>query len=233
MATPFTAIPLFTTPIPAFDLVDTLNGIINQINGNGSVLTNPEVFGSVLPWAASHFYGLPPGATPGTLLLTASTIYAYPVYIPGNAPIKTISIDSTTGQTGGAVHAGLYTDLNGAPNALVTGSDSGALAATGTAVATATFTTALNLTPGWYWLAMTGTASSTMPTVAAIAASYTSDLNALQGNATSLVDFFATSAQEALGVTATFTYGALPVTFPTTGYAQNVALAIPLVALGT
>jgi hypothetical protein len=225
----YTPIPIYTTPVPAFDLVNELNNIINQINGNFNTAAGAENAQS-LPWVAGRFYGLPRGATPGTLLLTASTIYAYPIYIPGATPIKTIAIDSTTGQTGGAVHAGLYYDAAGVPGGLVPGSDSGALAATSTAVASATLATALNLAPGWYWAAMSGTASSTMPTVAAIASSYTSEVNAEMGSDTA-AHAFATSGENTLGVTGTVTYGALPATFPTP--TLNQATAIPMVVFGT
>jgi len=229
----YTPVPVYTTPIPGFDVLNEFNNVINQFNANLAAVANPESTGQATPFAASRFYGLPPGATPGTLLTTASTIYAYPVYIPGNAAIKTISFYSGTGQTGGAAHVGLYTDVNGAPGVLVTGSDSGALAATASTTAiTATYATALNLAPGWYWAASTFSASSTMPTVGAVAASYTPALNANVGSA-SLSNFYATSAEETSGVTATFTYAALPAAFPSAGFALNTALAIPLIALGT
>ena len=233
MAIGYTPIPVYTTPVPAFDLVNELNNVINQINANFSTIASPESFGAVTPWAAGRFYGLPESSTPSTLLLTTGTIYAYPLYIPGNAPIKTVSADVTTGQTGGALHIGLYTDVAGAPGVLVAGSDAGALAGTsGAGVVTNTYTTALNLAPGWYWLAMTATASSTMPTVAAIAASYTTALNAQTG-ADTAAHFFATSSEAQLGVTAAFTYAALPTAFPSTSFALNTNLAIPLLALGT
>lgn len=229
MAVGYTPIPTYTTPVPAFDLVNELNNIINQINANYISANGPEV-APALPWVAARFYGLPRGCTPSTLLTIASTIYAYPLYIPGNTAIKTISIDSTTGQTGGALHAGIYFDNGGIPGTLVPGSDSGALAATGTAVATATYAAALNLTPGWYWLATLATASGTYPTVAALASAYTNEVNGEMGIDTA-AHLFATSSQNSLGVTGTATYGALPATFPTP--ALNIATAIPMVGLGT
>ena len=232
MAVAYTPIPLYSSPQPGFSMLDTLNGLIEQINANFQSGVGPENAPS-LPWATGQFYGLPRGCTPSTLLTTVSTIYAYPLYIPGNVAIKAISLDSTTGQTGGAGHVGIYADNGGAPGALVTGSDSGALAATSTAIATKTYSSPLSLSPGWYWLASTFTASSTMPTVGALASAYTNEVNAEQGNASSLANLFATSAQNVLGVTAAFTYAALPATFPTASYAQNVATAIPMVGLST
>ena len=221
-------IPILTTPVAPHQWLDTFNSLITQINSN---LIQPAIENlPKLAWAASRFYGVPAGVTPGTLLTVTGTLYAYPIYIPGNTPIKTISIDSTTGQTGGALHAGIYTDLNGAPNALVTGSDSGALAATSTAVATATYSTPLNLTAGWYWLAAIATASSTFPTVASVSSAYTNELNGNIGSDTA-AHAFAASSENSVGVTGTTTYGALPATFPTASLVQ--AAGVPLVVLGT
>lgn len=221
-------IPILTTPVPAFQMLDTLNSLIGQIN-NAVGVTNEQQ--PALPWVPSQFYGLPRGATPGTLLAVTATLYAYPLYIPGNAPVKTISLYSSTGQTGGAGHVGIYSDVNGAPNTLVTGSDSGALAATAnTTAATATYGTPLTLTKGWYWLASIFTASGTFPTVGAVATGYASELGGQQGFDT-IAHAVATSAQAPTGVTAAGTYGALPATFPAATLQLNAA--VPLVLLGT
>lgn len=227
-----TPIPLYTTPIPAAQMLDALNGLIQLINAQAAVLASPENTSGMLPWVAARFYAAPPGSTNGTILTVASTIYAYPIFIPGNVPIATISINSTTGQTGGAGHAGIYADNNGAPGALVTGSDSGALAATGTAVATATYTTPLTLTRGWYWLASTYTASGTYPTVEGITALYPGNPNAMIG-AGSAADALTASGTATSGVSATFTYGALPAAFPSAGYAITKNATTPGVILGT
>lgn len=224
-----TAIPLITSPIPAFQMMDTLNALIGSINT--AVNVNLVEQAPALPWLPSAFYGLPKGATPGTLLSVTATLYAYPLFIPGNVPVKTISLYSSTGQTGGAGHVGIYSDVSGAPNALVTGSDSGALAATAnTTAATATYATPITLTRGWYWLASIFTASGTFPTVGSVATGYANELPAQQGFDT-IAHAVATSAQAPTGVTAAGTYGALPASFPTPAVQLNAG--IPLVLLGT
>lgn len=222
------AISPLTTPQPAFSMQDTLNNLITQINSALGIAVEQA---PALPWIASQFYGLPKGATPGTLLTVTATLYAYPLYIPGNVPIKTIGIYSSTGQTGGAGHAGIYTDANGVPGSLVTGSDSGALAATAnTTAATATYGTPITLPKGWYWLGSIWTASSTFPTVGAVATGYANELPNQQGFDT-IAHAVATSAQAPTGVTAAGTYGALPATFPAATLQLNAAQ--PLVLLGT
>lgn len=217
---------------PANNIVTNVatGDIIDVINQGGRQVGGPDA-GATIAAVAGRFYQPMQGATPGTLLTVISTIYAYPVRLPGNLPIQTVSADVTTGQTGGLIRFGLYSDLNGLPNALVAGSDSGSQTATGSAVVTFTPAAALALTEGWYWAVLAASASSTMPTVAALAAGYSSDANALIGQDTA-AHAFATSAQSVAGLTATFTYGALPATFPTAGQALAIAAAQPMLVFG-
>lgn len=193
-----------------------------------------SMMGGNLPMAASRFYGLPLGNTPGTLLTVTGTLYAYPFYIAAPTLIKTLGVYTTTGQTGGAAHAGLYADNgSGYPGALVTGSDGAALACTSGAVSQ-TNTISLTLQAGWYWLASIFTASSTFPTMAAATAVYPSATAGQLGFDTA-AHLIATSGQAPTGVTVAATYGTLlsiGATFPT-GAAVNYNTAIPLVTLGT
>lgn len=211
------------TNVLAGDILDVINQGCRQVGGADA--------GATLAAVTGRFYQPMQGATPGTLLTVTNTIYAYPVRLPGNLPIQTIAADVTTGQTGGQIRFGLYTDLAGAPSALVSGSDSGNQVATGTAVATFTPTSPLSLTEGWYWAVLAATASSTMPTVAALAAGYSSDATALVGQDTA-AHAFASSAQSTSGLTATFTFGALPAAFPTAGLALAISAAQPMLVLG-
>ena len=223
--TAYQAVNNIVTNVATGDILDLTNMGCRQVGGPDS--------GAQLPWVASRFYGLPRGATPGTVLTQTGLIYAYPIRVPGNIPVQTIAMDTTTGQTGGAFHAGIYTDLNGAPSALVAGSDTGAqIATSGAAVQTFTPTAPLVLNDGWYWLASAFSASSTYPTMASVATGYASMLNVEQGSDTAL-HLAAASAEATTGVTATFTYAALPAAFPTAGYALQLNAGVPLVILGT
>ena len=192
------------------------------------------IMGGNLPMVASRFYGLPAGATPGTLLTVTGTLYAYPYYVPSSILIKTIGIYTTSGQTGGAARIGIYADNgSGYPGSLVSGTDGGALAATsGAAVQNNTINVTLGA--GWYWLASIFTASGTFPTVADVSATYT-PLNTQLGSDTAL-HLAATSGEAATGISVAATYGALngisSGTFPTSA-TLTLNAGTPLVILGT
>lgn len=196
-----------------------------------------NMMGGNLPLAASRFYGLPAGSTPGTLLTVTGTLYAYPYYISGPSTIKTLAIDTTTGQTGGGAFIGIYADNGtGYPGTLVsTSNNTSALAATsGAAVQTYTPASNIALTSGWYWLASIFTASGTFPTVADVSALYTS-LSTQLGSDTAL-HLAAASGQAATGISVAATYGTLSGinagVFPT-GATLTLNAGTPLVILGT
>lgn len=196
-----------------------------------------NMMGGNLPLVASRFYGLPAGSTPGTLLTVTGTLYAYPYYVAGPSTIKTLAIDTTSGQTGGGAFIGLYAD-NGAgyPGTLVpTSNNTAALAATSAAaVQTYTPTTAITLQAGWYWLASIFTASSTFPTVADVSALYTV-LNTQMGSDTA-AHLAAASGQAATGISVAATYGTLSGinagVFPASA-TLTLNAGTPLVILGT
>lgn len=196
-----------------------------------------NMMGGNTPLVASRFYGLPAGATPGTVLTVTSVLYAYPYYVAGPSTIKTIALDTTTGQTGGACFLGIYAD-NGAgyPGTLVsTSNNTTALIATsGAAVQTYTPASNIVLQAGWYWLSSIFTASSTFPTVASVSATYT-PLNTQLGSDTAL-HLAAASGQAATGISVAGTYGTLSGintgTFPT-GATLTLNAGTPLIILGT
>lgn len=232
---------LYTPGLPSAILPFTGNETIpldtNLPNGQYPELekaTISQLFGAAgmtPPWQASRFYGLPLGATPGTILTVTATLYAYPLYIPTTSTVKTLGIYTTTGQTGGAAHAGLYAD-NGAgyPGTLVSGSDGGALAATSSSAAS-TNTVNLTLNAGWYWLASIYTASSTFPTVTSVSATYGAATSAQIGFDT-VAHLIATSGEAITGVSVAGTYGLLPTTFPSSA-TQTLNAGTPMVQLGT
>lgn len=169
-----------------------------------------------LPWVTGRFYGLPPGSTQAAVLTVLGTLYAYPIFIPSTIALNTINVSVTTGQTGGKVRCALFAD-NGAgyPGAIVTGSDSGDLTATGTAVATSS-ALALAVNPGWYWLGTIATASSTMPSVIGATATYPDFHNALLGCDTA-AHALATASDAVTGISITGQ------TYPATNMATSFA----------
>ncbi len=226
-------LPLTGNETAAFDT--NLTQGLNPESESISTSQMATMMGGALPLVASRFYGVPRGATPGTLLTVTGTLYAYQFYVPNAVTIPTIGLYTTTGQTGGAAHVGLYKD-NGAgyPGTLVAGSDGGALAATSGA-ASQRNTVNLSLTAGWYWFASIFTASGTFPTVASAAVSYASSSNALLGS-DSVAHLIATSAEAASGISVAATYGALNTinsgVFPS-GATLTLNADTPLVIIGT
>ena len=182
-----------------------------------------------VPWVTGRFYGLPKGATPVAVLTVASTLYAYPVYVPNTATVSTLNIGVTTGQTGGAAHVGIYADNgSGYPGDLVY--DSGAVSGlTSTTVVTKS-SVATTLQAGLYWIATIFTASSTFPSVSAITANYGCALNAMLGSDTA-AHMLATSGEAATGISVAGTYGALPATF-TAGATLTLNAATPVISIG-
>ena len=196
-----------------------------------------SIMGGNLPLQPSRFYGVPAGATPGTLLTVTGTLYAYQYYIPGPSTIKTINTSTTTGQTGGASFVGIYADNgSGYPGALVTSSNntSALIATSGAAIQTYTPTTPLLLQAGWYWLASIYTATSTFPTVSSVSATYTP--TATQLGFDTALHAIATSGQATTGVSVAATYGTLSGinsgVFPASA-TLTVNAGTPLIILGT
>lgn len=214
------------TQLSAGGTYQTEAGSLSQLSG---------YMGGGVPLVSSRYYGVPRGATPGTLLTVTGTLYAYPFYLPGPTALTGIGVYTTTGQTGGAARVGLYTDNgSGYPGSLVSGTDAGALAATSGA-ADEFNTVSLTLNGGLYWLASIFTASSTFPTVASAAVGYAAASNSLLGSDTA-AHLIATSAQAASGISVAATYGALSGissgTFPT-GATLTLNADTPLVILRT
>jgi len=233
---PNAVLPLTGNEVAAFDTL-----LASGANPQTELVSASQLstrIGAGVPLAAGRFYGLPAGQTPGTLLTVTGTLYAYPYAITGAATIKTIGLNTTTGQTGGGAFVGIYAD-NGAgyPGKLIAASaNSAALIATsGAAVQNFTPTAAITLPSGLYWLASIFTAASTFPTVADLTAIYPSITNAQLGSDTAL-HLAAASANAATGISVTAVYGTLSGinagVFPASA-TLTLNAGTPLVILGT
>ena len=214
---PTNGLPAVVVPFTGFEKValDTqlASGIAPQTEAAN--LTNlAGYFGGNLPMVTGRFYGVTNGSTQAAVLTVASTLYAYPVYIPNQITVATLNIGCTTGQTAGACHVGIYAD-NGAgyPGALVydTGAVSG-LTTTVVVTKTPSAATAPTLQAGWYWFASSFFASGTYPSVTGTTAIYGSSLNAQLGSDTA-AHALTVSGEAATGISVATTYGALPATF--------------------
>lgn len=214
---------IYTVPLGQ-DMLDLIKAGC-QVTPNGALAPK-------LPWATSRFYGLNGTETLAAGLTIASTMYAYPVFIPNAITVKTMGVNTTTGQTGGKCYLGIYSDNgSGAPGNLVLSSGE-ITGLTATAMNTATITPNVVIQPGWYWFASTFAASSTMPSVAGISAALTSNIQAIRGGDTALHALATAASGTATGVKADFTYGALPTAFPVTNYADETNLTTPAFVVG-
>lgn len=196
-----------------------------------------EILYSGLPWVTGRFYGAQPaGATQAAVLTVASTLYAYPIFIPNAVTLDTLSLSVGTGQTGGKGRAALYYDNGlGYPGAIVPGTDTGDLAATATAVVAKT-AIATYLQPGIYWVASIFAADSTMPSVIGTTATYPNSLVNLLGSDTA-AHALAVSGQAATGISkgsSTYPVTSMTVSFPTfpAGAALVLNATTPVLALG-
>jgi len=185
-----------------------------------------------LPWVSGRFYGLPAGVTPVSFLTVASTLYAYPIFIPNSVTLAALQADVITGQTGGKVELGIYAD-NGAgyPGALVAGTDTGDLDGTTNTTIVGPTNLAVPLSPGWYWAAIQAAATSTMPSIAGSTVGYTNQLGNLLGS-DSATHLLAQGSEAPMAIKKTsVTYAALPANFPA-GAAIILNSGAPLVSLG-
>lgn len=132
---------------------------------DSAAVWDPIGFGDRLPFQAGRAY-TPNGEILTAVLTVLDVLYAVPMYIPSRITLDKLSINVTTGQTGGVGFLAVYKDSNGTPGARV------AVTAQLDCSATAVVSSAalgVSLEPGWYWLASTFSASSTQPSVAGIA----------------------------------------------------------------
>lgn len=165
----------------------------------------------------------------GTALTTGAPSYnnlrVTPFIVSKTTTIDSMAIDVTSAGSGGTTSArvGIYADNgNDYPGALIV--DAGAVSTMGsTGIKTFTTNLPVILQPGLYWLAYVNDCASTAPTIRAFAVA---SLIPVLGFASTLP----TNAQ--FGWSVTFTYAALPATFPTGG-AAITAVPIPAVFVRT
>jgi hypothetical protein len=165
-----------------------------------------------LPHATGRFYDSNITSTTTTFVLVANTLYAVPIMIPKTNTYTTESLEVSVLAGGKTMRYGIYTDTNGAPNALVL--DSGTTSAGSTGARSITISQ--QLTAGWYWMAVVCDGT---PTVRALTTSPLPWLGFSSGTDTT---FHA-------GWSVAFTYAALP--NPFTGGGALMTTAAPRLML--
>jgi hypothetical protein len=104
-----------------------------------------------------------------TLALVANTLYGVPFEVPKNLTYATINIAVTTLAAASSIRLGIYSDTNGAPDALVV--DAGTVSSATTGGKSITINQAL--TAGWYWLALVSNGTPTVRAINVGSSSYT------------------------------------------------------------
>jgi hypothetical protein len=154
------------------------------------------------------------GGTPAS-----GTIVAYPFIVPKTIKIDQVGLPVSTSAPGTSCHAGIYTDNgNVVPSTLVSGSDV-TLTTTSTGLKTGSVSLILqgnNL----YWLAYTCSTATTLKVVTIPVTAVPNVLGSIPG---------ATASSSGTGYSATFTYGALPATFPAAGQAVITTAPVEVV----
>ncbi len=188
-----------------------------------------------LSMVTGRFYSPIDGSTQAAVLTVTGNLYAVPIFIPNAITLDKLHCSVTTGQVGGKARYALFYDNAGYPGAIVPGTDSGDLDATGTAVV-ASPALAKALPAGWYWLASIFTASVTFPSVIGATAIYADSLNSLIGS-DSAAHALATAGQATTGIvkgSQTYPVVDMATSFPT--FPSAAALVInattPVAALG-
>ena len=175
------------------------------------------------------------GQTGSNAAPALNTMAALPFYVPiGSTTLKSLSVYCSAAPTTGYTwRAAVYADSgSGQPGALVSGSDTGNQSTgTSTGIKTATYGTAVSLTPGWYWLATQFSAGAGGTIYAAAASAAIGGVQWLTGAPTPL-DLLSpangTAGYASSGVT---TYQAFPSTFANGG-AINLTASVPMAVMG-
>lgn len=210
------------------------SGVINNVTGqdiNDLLGDNCYPLGQLdqPAWVTGRFYGVPPAVTPTALLTVASTLYAYPVYVPAECVVSSLGLSCTTGQTSGQGRVGIYSDNgSGYPGALNYDSGAMSLVSSSTLPTVTGVNTALRA--GVYWIATIFTATGTYPSVAGTGVTYTQPMAALVGYDTA-AHALATASQALTGISVAGTFGAFPAAF-TSGATVTLNAATPLAVIG-
>ena len=179
-------------------------------------------------WKISESLGIMRGATPHasgryydsrlstgytTLAISANTLYAIPFLVPKTQTYTVISLEVTTLAAAKSIRMGIYTDTNGAPDALVLDAGTVSVATTGSK----TISISQSLSAGWYWLVVV---SDGTPTVRATSQTAIGMLGFTSGTDTTIH----------VGFSVAFTYAALP--NPFTGGGALMTGTAPRLMLG-
>lgn len=110
-------------------------------------------------FAANQYYTAPGVGAFGTIALAANRLYAIPFYCPFTKTFTKLSASVTAGVASSNIELGIYNCANGIPTTLAV--DGGSISSATASLKEISALT-INLTPGWYFLAI---ASDSNPTL--------------------------------------------------------------------
>jgi hypothetical protein len=171
-------------------------------------------------FASGRYYTTELFAAPSTFTLTTNRLYAIPFFV-GKAFTFTRMGAFITVTAAGSLELGVYSNLDGAPNTLI--ADAGSIAIPGNNLAANITGLNINLSPGWYWLALAANAAASIRSTPASQSGTFSTIGAPNAGTST------TSYNGCFG-SWTFSAGMLPTSFPTPTFS---ATNIPLVFIGS
>lgn len=135
---------------------------------------------------------------PTTIAGAANTVRAFPWLVKKNITISDARVEVLTALAGSTFRVGLYSDLNGYPNALIAGSDVATIDSGVIGVKLSTYATPIFLPAGIYWQVITFSGTPTFRAIPASGLSTMLGVNPAGGTALNYVGFSRTLAYAAL-----------------------------------
>lgn len=179
-------------------------GVAGSQLQSGGAGANPSWVTNALPanfhpgYVTGRFYTRPFANGLSVAGISTGTMYAMPFYVAATTTFTKLMVAVTTAVAASTIRVGIYNNSGGQPSSLVL--DAGTISAAATGDISATISQALN--PGWYWLVMT-------PSVNGISVRVST-----AGTDQTWMFGTTTSNGNQTGFQVTFTFGALPGTFP-------------------
>lgn len=175
-------------------------------------------WGQPTGYVSGRYYGPGNYASMSTSAVGSNTFQFVPVFVYKRQAFTAIGYNCTANGSSANAHFGVYKadGTGGIPSTLVTGTDV-TVATVGVAIADATFSSAVTLDPGWYYIAVLSSASGLTFT------------GGSSGGVTAMTNGVGTIAASAAGqnirLGGSQAYGALPGTAPAMTYTEGTANA--------
>lgn len=176
----------------------TKKGLLSQFRDYILGLSGPAPLGYV----SGRYYGCPfQGGTLSTTNIANGVMHFVPVYVFKTQTFTGVAYWATASTP--LARFGIYTNSNGAPGTLVTGTDTAEITITTGSTQDVAFAAPVSLSPGWYWIAVLSNGTATLTACASNG-----------GNQFLLGSGVLGTGSKNVRCTASQTYGALPASAP-------------------